>query len=89
MNFLIANYWLIYKGAIEEKERLLRHAYGLGYPEPNVTFALCRGSWSSPAVRKSFLIFCMASCLPTFNYKQIYLKYYHINFEVDLFTFRK
>lgn len=30
---------------------LLRHAYGLGYPEPNVTFALCRGSWSSPALR--------------------------------------
>ncbi|KAF8397481.1 hypothetical protein HHK36_016398 [Tetracentron sinense] len=38
-------------GAMDEKERLLRHAYGLGYPEPNVTFALCRGSWSSPALR--------------------------------------
>ncbi|KAL5710775.1 hypothetical protein ACHQM5_021300 [Ranunculus cassubicifolius] len=36
---------------MEEKERLLWHAYGLGYPEPNVTFALCRGSWSSPALR--------------------------------------
>ncbi|KAA8534201.1 hypothetical protein F0562_031606 [Nyssa sinensis] len=35
----------------DEKEMLLRHAYGLGYPEPNVTFALCRGSWSSPALR--------------------------------------
>lgn len=35
---------------MNEKEGLLRHAYGLGYPEPNVTFALCRGSWSSPAV---------------------------------------
>ncbi|KAL2555820.1 hypothetical protein Fot_00559 [Forsythia ovata] len=34
---------------IDEKEMLLRHAYGLGYPEPNVTFALCRGTWSSPA----------------------------------------
>lgn len=33
---------------------LLRHVYGLGYPEPNVTFALCRGSWSSPAVSESF-----------------------------------
>lgn len=32
---------------------LLRHVYGLGYPEPNVTFALCRGSWSSPAVSES------------------------------------
>ncbi|KAG6578691.1 hypothetical protein SDJN03_23139, partial [Cucurbita argyrosperma subsp. sororia] len=31
--------------ALDEKEMLLRHAYGLGYPEPNVTFALCRGSW--------------------------------------------
>ncbi|KAK4579176.1 hypothetical protein RGQ29_029021 [Quercus rubra] len=36
---------------LDEKEMLLRHAYGLGYPEPNVTFALCRGSWSSPALR--------------------------------------
>ncbi|KAK4835559.1 hypothetical protein QYF36_011348 [Acer negundo] len=34
-----------------QKEMLLRHAYGLGYPEPNLTFALCRGSWSSPALR--------------------------------------
>ncbi|KAL3523829.1 hypothetical protein ACH5RR_016663 [Cinchona calisaya] len=34
-----------------EKEMLLRHAYGLGYPEPNITFALCRGCWSSPALR--------------------------------------
>ncbi|XP_047328914.1 uncharacterized protein LOC124932338 [Impatiens glandulifera] len=38
-------------GIADEKEVLLRHAYGLGYPEPNVTFALCRGSWSSPALR--------------------------------------
>ncbi|KAL8093449.1 uncharacterized protein LOC141689448 isoform X1 [Apium graveolens] len=35
----------------DEKETLVRHAYGLKYPEPNVTFALCRGSWSSPALR--------------------------------------
>ncbi|KAL9418433.1 hypothetical protein AB3S75_036402 [Citrus x aurantiifolia] len=34
-----------------QKEMLLWHAYGLGYPEPNITFALCRGSWSSPALR--------------------------------------
>ncbi|KAB2609744.1 hypothetical protein D8674_041955 [Pyrus ussuriensis x Pyrus communis] len=38
-------------GPAYEKEMLLRNAYGLGYPEPNVTFALCRGSWSSPALR--------------------------------------
>ncbi|KAE8708983.1 Calcium-dependent lipid-binding family protein isoform 1 [Hibiscus syriacus] len=38
-------------GPMDEKEMLLRHAYGLGYPEPNVTFALCRGTWSSPALR--------------------------------------
>ncbi|KAL5973328.1 hypothetical protein ACLOJK_029978 [Asimina triloba] len=36
---------------MDEKEALLRHAYGLGYPEPNVTFALCRGGWTSPALR--------------------------------------
>ncbi|KAF3433696.1 hypothetical protein FNV43_RR24799 [Rhamnella rubrinervis] len=38
-------------GSAYEKEMLLRQVYGLGYPEPNVTFALCRGSWSSPALR--------------------------------------
>ncbi|XVE99576.1 hypothetical protein REPUB_Repub03eG0211300 [Reevesia pubescens] len=38
-------------GPMDEKEMLLRHAYGMGYPEPNVTFSLCRGSWSSPALR--------------------------------------
>ncbi|XP_010920783.2 uncharacterized protein [Elaeis guineensis] len=38
-------------GVMDEKEALLRHAYGLGYPEPNVTFALCRGTMSSPALR--------------------------------------
>ncbi|VVB02754.1 unnamed protein product [Arabis nemorensis] len=38
-------------GLLDEKETILRHTYGLGYSEPNVTFALCRGSWSSPALR--------------------------------------
>ncbi|XP_049933715.1 uncharacterized protein LOC116254095 isoform X3 [Nymphaea colorata] len=37
--------------SMDEKQKLLRHVYGLGYPEPNVVFALCRGSCSSPAVR--------------------------------------
>ncbi|XP_020884842.1 uncharacterized protein LOC9315878 isoform X1 [Arabidopsis lyrata subsp. lyrata] len=40
-----------HKDSLDEKETLLRHTYGLGYSEPNVTFALCRGSWSSPALR--------------------------------------
>lgn len=31
-------------------ERDLQLRYGLGFPEPNVVFALCRGSRSSPAV---------------------------------------
>lgn len=35
---------------INEKEMLLRRAYGLRYPEPNITFALCRGNLSSPAL---------------------------------------
>ncbi|XP_043707525.1 uncharacterized protein LOC122656898 isoform X2 [Telopea speciosissima] len=39
------------KGTMDEKEMLLRKAYGLNYPEPNITFALCRGSWSSPPLR--------------------------------------
>ena len=34
---------------------LLRRAYGLRYPEPNITFALCRGNWSSPAVSIIYL----------------------------------
>ncbi|KAJ9539977.1 hypothetical protein OSB04_026483 [Centaurea solstitialis] len=38
-------------GPADEREMVLRHAYGLGFPEPNVTFALCRGTWSSPALR--------------------------------------
>ncbi|XP_042514792.1 uncharacterized protein LOC122089269 [Macadamia integrifolia] len=39
------------KDPMDEKEMLLRRAYGLNYPEPNITFALCRGSWSSPPLR--------------------------------------
>ncbi|KAL6627436.1 hypothetical protein ACP70R_031162 [Stipagrostis hirtigluma subsp. patula] len=39
------------QGLMDEGERDLLHAYGLGYPEPNVVFALCRGSRSSPALR--------------------------------------
>nr|XP_043634107.1 uncharacterized protein LOC122605264 [Erigeron canadensis] len=39
------------QGPADERENLLRHTYGLGFPEPNVTFALCRGTWSSPALR--------------------------------------
>ncbi|XP_059297944.1 uncharacterized protein LOC132050616 isoform X1 [Lycium ferocissimum] len=38
-------------GLRDDNERFLRNAYGLEYPEPNVTFSLCRGSWSSPALR--------------------------------------
>ncbi|VAH72457.1 unnamed protein product [Triticum turgidum subsp. durum] len=36
---------------MEEGERDMQLCYGLGYPEPNVVFALCRGSRSSPPVR--------------------------------------
>ncbi|KAG8053454.1 hypothetical protein GUJ93_ZPchr0001g31718 [Zizania palustris] len=39
------------QGIMDEKERDLQLSYGLGYPEPNVVFALCRGSHSSPALR--------------------------------------
>ncbi|XP_042014095.1 uncharacterized protein LOC121762321 [Salvia splendens] len=35
----------------DEREIILRQACGLDYPEPNVIFALCRGNWSSPALR--------------------------------------
>ncbi|XP_068667669.1 uncharacterized protein [Aristolochia californica] len=39
------------KEPADEREALLQRAYGLNYPEPNITFALCRGSRSSPALR--------------------------------------
>uniref|UniRef100_A0ACD5YSL4 Uncharacterized protein n=1 Tax=Avena sativa TaxID=4498 RepID=A0ACD5YSL4_AVESA len=41
------------KRMMTEGERDLQLSYGLGYPEPNVVFALCRGSRSSPPVRAS------------------------------------
>ncbi|KAI3850828.1 hypothetical protein MKX03_034871 [Papaver bracteatum] len=40
-----------HNGDTNENEVRLRRTYGLRYPEPEVTFALCRGSWSSPALR--------------------------------------
>ncbi|KAI5072027.1 hypothetical protein GOP47_0012895 [Adiantum capillus-veneris] len=40
---------------VKSKERtmegLMRSTYGLDWPEPLVSFALCCGSWSSPALR--------------------------------------
>lgn len=50
-HFILRHPTELKQGLTHEKEMLLRHAYGLGYPEPNVTFALCRGCWSSPALR--------------------------------------
>ncbi|KAJ4808867.1 hypothetical protein LUZ62_021433 [Rhynchospora pubera] len=38
-------------GILDKRKGFLRDVYGLEYPEPNVTFALCRGSRSSPALR--------------------------------------
>ncbi|KAI3984885.1 hypothetical protein MKX01_004653 [Papaver californicum] len=38
-------------GDTNENEVRLRQTYGLRYPLPDVTFALCPGSWSSPALR--------------------------------------
>ncbi|XP_012572788.2 uncharacterized protein [Cicer arietinum] len=35
----------------EEKESVVREHYGLEFVDPNVTFALCNGTRSSPAVR--------------------------------------
>ncbi|KAK3163880.1 hypothetical protein QOZ80_1AG0009670 [Eleusine coracana subsp. coracana] len=39
------------QGIVDDGERALLRSYGLGFPEPNVIFALCRGSRSSPALR--------------------------------------
>ncbi|KAL9296778.1 hypothetical protein ACSQ67_022674 [Phaseolus vulgaris] len=40
-----------HKGEWEEKESVVRELYGLEFVDPNVTFALCCGTRSSPAVR--------------------------------------
>ncbi|KAM0830689.1 hypothetical protein ACQ4PT_066025 [Festuca glaucescens] len=43
------------KEMMTEGERDLQLNYGLGYPEPNVVFALCKGSRSSPPTRANYL----------------------------------
>ncbi|CAN6472154.1 unnamed protein product [Victoria cruziana] len=50
-HFILRHPSKLTNGKLDEKQKLLRNVYGLGYPEPNVVFALCRGSSSSPAVR--------------------------------------
>ncbi|KAL5056105.1 hypothetical protein RYX36_036787 [Vicia faba] len=67
------------KGEWEEKESVVRELYGLEFVDPNVTFALCNGTRSSPAVRiytgdgvtteleKSKLDYFQASILATGN----------------------
>jgi len=42
-----------HKGEWEEKESVVRELYGLEFVDPNVTFALCCGTRSSPAVSSS------------------------------------
>ncbi|KAK3205957.1 hypothetical protein Dsin_020003 [Dipteronia sinensis] len=39
------------KGEKDDKEEIVGKLYGLGSTDPNVTFALCHGTRSSPAVR--------------------------------------
>jgi len=41
-------YW---KNGKSDEEAMMRSVYGLEWSEPLITFALCCGSWSSPAVR--------------------------------------
>ncbi|XP_020102477.1 uncharacterized protein LOC109720029 [Ananas comosus] len=50
-HFILRHSFDTKQGITDEWEGLLRRAYGLGYPEPNITFALCRGSRSSPPLR--------------------------------------
>ncbi|XP_020593810.1 uncharacterized protein LOC110033963 isoform X2 [Phalaenopsis equestris] len=50
-HFILRHSSHIKNGIVDEKEAHLRRTYGLGYPQPNITFALCRGSFSSPALR--------------------------------------
>jgi hypothetical protein len=46
---------------VTEEERDLHLSYSLGYPEPNVVIALCRGSRSSPPVRE--ILFTLISVI--------------------------
>ncbi|XP_078447005.1 uncharacterized protein LOC144715874 isoform X2 [Wolffia australiana] len=50
-HFILRHHTNTKLGIRGSKESLLQHSYGLSYPEPNITFALCRGTWSSPALR--------------------------------------
>ncbi|KAM0941347.1 putative ternary complex factor MIP1, leucine-zipper [Dioscorea sansibarensis] len=51
LNALAIEHFILRNSSMNGKDAKLWRKYGLGYPEPNVTFALCRGNWSSPALR--------------------------------------
>lgn len=64
---------------MDEGQRHLLHSYALGYPEPNVVFALCRGSRSSPAVCTHVITDCqLLLCYDIFSlYIDTYIIYIH------------
>ncbi|KAH7331069.1 hypothetical protein KP509_20G014100 [Ceratopteris richardii] len=47
----------VWKNRNKDKEGWMRSTYGLEWPEPLVSFALCCGSWSSPAVSAKLISF--------------------------------
>nr|CAD1839714.1 unnamed protein product [Ananas comosus var. bracteatus] len=60
-HFILRHSFDTKQGITDEWEGLLRRAYGLGYPEPNITFALCRGSRSSPPLTH-IVLNCSNNC---------------------------
>nr|CAD1839735.1 unnamed protein product [Ananas comosus var. bracteatus] len=60
-HFILRHSFDTKQGITDEWEGLLRRAYGLGYPEPNITFALCRGSRSSPPLTH-IILNCSNNC---------------------------
>lgn len=52
-------YW---KNGKSDEEAMMRAVYGLECSEPLITFALCCGSWSSPAVSSRSALGLMCMC---------------------------
>lgn len=53
--FMILHTQIDQKGEKDNKEAIVRKLYGLESTDPNVTFALCYGTRSSPAVITKFI----------------------------------
>lgn len=60
MLLLQQEFW---KGDKENQEETVRNIYGLEHQEPNIAFALCSGSRSSPAVSVLIVVVTLINIL--------------------------